>query len=72
MKAKIVNACFQLLAAFWAVIVIIKAQTTPRWHAYAIAALGVVVISIVGTRLKHRIRDRQKTGASEKTAQAAS
>jgi len=64
-RAKIVNLCFQVLAAFWAVIVIARAQIMPRWHAYAIAAMGIVVISAVGTRLKHRIIKRSKGNSSE-------
>lgn len=36
-RARIVNVCFQVMAAFWAVIVITKAQTPMRWHAYAIS-----------------------------------
>jgi uncharacterized membrane protein YfcA len=57
-RATIVNVVFKLMAAFWAVIVITKAQTPIPWHAYALAALGVVAISTVGTRLKRRIRNR--------------
>jgi len=64
-KARIVNLCFQVLAAFWAVIVIARAQIMPRWHAYAIATVGIAVVSVVGTRLKHRIIKRSKGDSSE-------
>jgi hypothetical protein len=69
-RAKVVNICFQVMAAFWAVIVITKTRTSIHWHAYAIAAIGVVVISAVGTRLKHRILNRQgsSSGAAGTTA----
>ena len=69
-KAKLLNIVFQVIAAFWAVIVIFKAQVSVRWHAYAIAALGVVAISAVGTRLKHRVQRRSGAGSSEKMAAA--
>jgi hypothetical protein len=71
-RARIVNICFHVMAAFWAVIVITKAQTPTRWHAYAIAALGVVVISVIGTRLKHRIHSRTKGSTSRAAMTAAS
>jgi hypothetical protein len=64
-KAKIVNLCFQIVAAFWAVIVITKTRMPATWQSYALAAVGVIAISVVGTRLKHRIQARQKpTGSS--------
>ncbi|MBV9480845.1 MAG: hypothetical protein JO249_08835 [Acidobacteria bacterium] len=59
-RAKVLNVCFQMLAAFWAAVVILKAQTASPWHAYAIAAVGVVVLSFAGTRLKRRIQSRIK------------
>ncbi len=59
-KAKITSLCFQVMAAFWAVIVIFKTHTPVRWHAYALAVIGVVVLSAVGTRLKHRMLAREK------------
>jgi Na+/glutamate symporter len=67
-RARIVSLCFQVLAAFWAVIVIARAQIMPRWHAYAIATVGIVVISAVGTRLKHRLIKRSKGNSSEVAA----
>ena len=63
-KAKITNLCFQVMAAFWAVIVIAKTQTAVRWHAYALAVVGVIVISAVGTRLKHRMQKREKPNSA--------
>ena len=56
------------MAAFWAVIVITKMRTTVAWHAYVLAAVGVIVISVVGTRLKHRIQNRQKADNSRSAA----
>lgn len=64
-KARIVNLLFQVLAAFWAVIVILRDHTGVRWHAYAIAAVGIIVISVTGTRIKHRMLKRQKANAAE-------
>jgi hypothetical protein len=58
-KGKIVNLLFQVLAAFWAVIVITHARVSTPWHAYLIASVGVIVISVAGTRLKHRILKRR-------------
>ena len=60
-KAKMVNLLFQILAAFWAVIVITHARVAKPWEAYVFAVVGVIVISVVGTRLKHRILRREKT-----------
>jgi hypothetical protein len=71
-RAKIVNVCFQVLAAFWAVIVITKAHTPIWWQAYAIAALGVVAISVTGTRLKHRIYSQRNRNTSRAAMTAAS
>jgi uncharacterized membrane protein YfcA len=70
-KAKAVNLCFQLLAAFWAVIVITHARVPKPWHAYLLAAAGVVAISVVGTRLKHRILSRGKPSRTEAVAAAS-
>lgn len=64
MKARIVNLCFQVLAAFWAAIVITKTKTAVTWHTYALAVVGVIAISGVGTRLKHRIQGQPKAGTS--------
>jgi uncharacterized membrane protein YfcA len=69
-KARIINLCFQAMAAFWAVIVITKTRTSVTWHAYVIAAVGVIVISVVGTRLKHRIIARQKAISAGASASA--
>ncbi|HEX6505780.1 MAG TPA: hypothetical protein VF011_21260 [Terriglobales bacterium] len=63
-RAKVINACFQVMAAFWAVIVITKTPAPMNWRTYALAAAGVVVISVVGTRLKHRILKRQNPVSS--------
>lgn len=64
LRAKVINACFQVMAAFWAVIVISKTPGPVTWRTYALAAAGVVVISVVGTRLKHRIQKRQNPVSS--------
>lgn len=64
LRAKVINACFQVMAAFWAVIVITKTPAPVTWRTYALAAAGVVVISVVGTRLKHRIQKRQNPVSS--------
>lgn len=67
-KAKVVTLFFQSLAAFWAVIVITHARVSKPWYAYLAAVLGVVVISVVGTRLKHRILSRSKVISSDARA----
>ena len=67
-RAKVINLFFQLLAAFWAVIVITHAHVSKPWHAYLAAVLGVVVISVVGTRLKHRILSRANAISSDARA----